>query len=119
MSEAELILARRAASLVVAAEQHESRMADGEKLDLESYMPVVNTLMRLLSTLGLKRRPKHVGPSPLEGYHAANGNASEPDVVDAEPERDEPLPARRINEAIAAVANGSESRPRRIIRPVR
>lgn len=119
VSEAELILARRAASLVVVAEQYESRMADGGKLDLESYMPVVNTLMRLLSTLGLKRRPKHVSPSPLEGYHAANASRREPEVVDAEPERHEPLPARRINEAIAAVANGSDSRPRRIIRAVR
>lgn len=119
MSEAELILARRAASLVVVAEQHESIMAEGGKLDLESYMPAVNTLMRLLSTLGLKRRPKQVGPSPLASYHAANGNAPEPDVVDVEPERDEPVPSRRINQAIAAVANGSDSPPRRIIRPVR
>lgn len=119
MSEAELILARRAASLVVVAEQYESRMADGGKLDLDSYMPVVNTLMRLLSTLGLKRRPKHVGPSPLEGYHAANANGRDADVVDVEPERNDPPPVRRINEAIAAVANGSDSRPRRIIRAVR
>lgn len=119
MSEAELILARRAASLVVVAEQYESRMADGGKLDLDSYMPVVNTLMRLLSTLGLKRRPKHVGPSPLEGYHAANANTRDADVVDVEPERNDPPPVRRINEAIAAVANGSDSRPPRIIRAVR
>lgn len=119
MSEAELILARRAASLVVVAEQYESRMADGGKLDLDSYMPVVNTLMRLLSTLGLKRRPKHVGPSPLEGYHAANANSRDAEVVDVEPERDEPVPSRRINQAIAAVANGSDSRPPRIIRAMR
>lgn len=119
MSEAELIIARRAASLVVVAEQYESRMAEGGKLDLESYMPVVNTLSRLLTTLGLKRRPKQVGPSPLEGYHAANAMPREPETVDAEPMRDVEPKVRRINEAIAAVASGSDSRPRRVIRPVR
>lgn len=119
MSEAELILARRAASLVVVAEQYESRMAEGGKLDLDSYMPVVNTLMRLLSTLGLKRRPKQVGPSPLEGYHAATAHR-EPDTVDAEPmQAAESVPHRRVNQAIAAVANGSDSRPHRIVRAAR
>lgn len=118
ISEAEMALVRRAVTLIVYCEMFESRMAETGKLDLDSYMPVVNTLMRLLSTLGLKRRPKHVGPSPLEGYHAANANTRDADVVDVEPERKDPPPVRRINEAIAAVANGSDSRPRRIVRAV-
>lgn len=119
MSEAEMVLARRAVTLVVTCETYESKLAETGKLDSEAYLPCVNALAKLLNALGLKRRPKHVGPSPLASYHAANANRSDPEVVDAAPERHEPLPARRINEAIAAVANGSDSRPRRIIRAVR
>ncbi|EKS39922.1 hypothetical protein [Afipia clevelandensis] len=116
MSEAEMVLARRAVTLVVTCETYESKLAETGKLDSDAYLPCVNALGKLLNALGLKRRSKHVGPSPLEGYHAANVNRRDPDVADVGPECDEPQLARRINEAIAAVANGSESRPRRIVR---
>lgn len=116
ISEAEMIIARRAASLVVVTEQFESRMADGGKLDLDSYLPSVNALAKLLNALGLKRRPRQVGPSPLEGYHAANASPREPEILDAEPVRDVQPAARRINEAIAAVANGENFRPPRAVR---
>lgn len=116
ISEAEMALVRRAVTLVVNCEMFESRMAETGKLDSEAYLPCVNALGKLLNALGLKRRPRQVGPSPLESYHAANASQREPEMLDAEPVRGvEPMP-RRINEAIAAVANGS---PKRIVRPVR
>lgn len=116
ISEAEMALVRRAVTLIVYCEMFESRMAETGKLDSESYLPCVNALAKLLNALGLKRRPRQVGRSPLEGYHAATASQREPEILDAEPVR-EPSPApRRINEAIAAVANGSVERP---IRPVR
>lgn len=119
MSEAEMVLARRAVTLVVTCETHESKLAETGKLDSEAYLPCVNALAKLLNALGLKRRPKHVGPSPLEGYHASNSNSRDADVVDVEPEHGEHPAPRRINKAIAAVAIGSDSPPRRIIRYVR
>lgn len=119
MSEAEMVLARRAVTLVVTCETYESKLAESGKLDSEAYLPCVNALAKLLNALGLKRRPKQVGPSPLEGYHASNSNSRDADLVDVEPERNDPPPVRRINEAIAAVAHGSDSRPQRVVRPVR
>lgn len=116
ISEAEMALVRRAVTLIVYCEMFESRMAETGKLDSEAYLPCVNALAKLLNALGLKRRPRQVGPSPLEGYHAANGSQREPEILDAEPVRDVRPAARRINEAIAAVANGSDPRPTRIVR---
>jgi hypothetical protein len=117
ISEAEMALVRRAVTLVVNCEMFESRMAETGKLDSEAYLPCVNALGKLLNALGLKRRPRQVGPSPLEGYHAANAMPREPQTVDVEPMRDVESKPRRIDEAIAAVANGSP--PRRVIRPIR
>lgn len=117
ISEAEMALVRRAVTLVVNCEMFESRMAETGKLDTETYLPCVNALAKLLNALGLKRRPRQVGPSPLEGYHAANAAPRERETLDAEPVRDVESKPRRIDEAIAAVANGSPSR--RVIRPIR
>lgn len=116
ISEAEMALVRRAVTLVVNCEVFESRMAETGKLDSEAYLPCVNALGKLLNALGLKRRPRQVGPSPLEGYHAANASQREPEILDAEPLRDVRPAPRRINEAIAAVANGETSRPPRAVR---
>lgn len=116
ISEAEMALARRAVTLVVNCEMFESRMAETGKLDTEAYLPCVNALAKLLNALGLKRRPRQVGPSPLEGYHAANAGPRRPEVIDAEPVRDVQPAPRRVNEAIAAVANGSVERATRPVR---
>lgn len=119
ISEAEMALVRRAVTLVVNCEMYESRMAETGKLDSEAYLPCVNALGKLLNALGLKRRPRQVGTSPLDGYHAANAPAREPEILDAEPVGDVRHAPRRINEAIAAAANGEAARPTRLIRAVR
>jgi signal transduction protein with GAF and PtsI domain len=66
-SAAERSLVRRCAVLTVQLEQIEQRFAkaDGnaEAADLDLYQKIANTLRRHLSTLGLQRRQKLVGPS--------------------------------------------------------
>ena len=55
-STAELILVKRAAALTVQAETMEAAIAQGESLDTEALLPVVNALCRVLNAIGLKRR---------------------------------------------------------------
>ena len=105
LSEAEMIIAKRAATLVVFCESQESAMASGKKLDMESYLPAVNALRRLLETIGIKRRPKVIdGRSSLDGYVTANAAPARKRkvrtarAIDAKP--------RRVDASIAAVANG-------------
>lgn len=60
-------LARRFAALAVEAESLEARMADGEPLDLERYLPLTNALRRVAATLGVER-PPDLPPPTLNDY---------------------------------------------------
>ena len=64
ISEAEKVLVRRAAMLCLQTELMETRWAEnnGEASpkQIETYQRTVNTLRRLLESLGLQRRPKDV-----------------------------------------------------------
>jgi hypothetical protein len=76
ISEAERALIRSAATLRVSIEHLETTFAlEGEatQAQLESYQRLANTLRRLLSTLGIKRRPKDVTPD-LKDYVASLSN---------------------------------------------
>ena len=61
-SEAQSIIARRAATLAVWCEQAESGVARGEKLDVGEYATATNTLRWLLLDLGLERRMRDITP---------------------------------------------------------
>lgn len=67
ISEAEKVLARRCAMLTLQLEMMEQRWADNDgeasPRQLERYTRVSNTLRRLLSTLGLEKRPRDITPS--------------------------------------------------------
>src|SRR5689334_15340753 len=71
VSESERRLVRRAAMLTLQCEKLDARFAascdDAAKSgELELYQRTSNSLRRLLETLGLKRVPKDVTPTPLE-----------------------------------------------------
>jgi hypothetical protein len=63
MSEAKMQLARRFAALAVQAEQLESRLANGEDIDVTAYSQLTSTLVRVISRLGIERVAREVTPS--------------------------------------------------------
>jgi hypothetical protein len=65
MSEAKLQLARRFAALAVQAEHMESRLANGEAIDVQEYATLTSTMVRVIARLGIERRPREITPDPL------------------------------------------------------
>jgi hypothetical protein len=74
-SEAQTIIARRAATLAVWCESAEAHMANGADLDIATFSTATNTLRRLLQDLGLERRAKNITPS-LDEYLTAKRSAA-------------------------------------------
>lgn len=62
-SEAKRTIAKRAATLIVWCESAESKMANGEELDIGTFTTAANTLRRLLVDVGLERHARDVTPS--------------------------------------------------------
>jgi hypothetical protein len=60
MSEAKLQLARRFAALAVVLEGLETRLANGEPIDVTEYTSLTSTLVRVVSRLGLERQARPV-----------------------------------------------------------
>ncbi len=56
ISEGQRALCRRAAVLAAIVEDAEARWADGQSFDLPEYLSAVNSLRRILATIGLERR---------------------------------------------------------------
>jgi len=88
ISQAEQVLVRRAAMLTLQLEMMEAKWAasnDGEATlkQLETYQRASNSLHRLLSGLGLQRRPKNVTPPSLQEYLRSK-QARSADIEDAE-----------------------------------
>jgi hypothetical protein len=80
ITHSERTLISRVAMLVVQLERKEARFAaqDGEATDeqLRSYLRALNSLNRLLGSLGLKRRPRDITPMPsVDAY--LQGEAAE------------------------------------------
>jgi hypothetical protein len=65
-SEAQSLIARRAATLGVWCEQCEAGLAQGGDLDIVAFTTATNALRRLLADLGLERRARDVTPSVAE-----------------------------------------------------
>jgi hypothetical protein len=66
LSETRLSLVRRFASLAVLAEEQESRLANGEQVDVAALAHISSTLVRLASRIGLKRVAKDITPTLAE-----------------------------------------------------
>ena len=61
-SEAQSIIAKRAATLATWCELCEARMAKGEDLNIQEFTTATNALRRLLADLGLERLARDVTP---------------------------------------------------------
>jgi hypothetical protein len=59
-SEAQSLIARRAATLGVWCEQAEAEMAGGKDLDIATFTTASNALRRMLQTLGIERTARNV-----------------------------------------------------------
>ncbi len=69
LSEAQLQMCRRAASLALEAERLEGRLADGDAtVDVDLLGRLCGHLSRLYKTLGIKRMPREIGPTDLHSY---------------------------------------------------
>ncbi len=64
LSQAEIAIIKRAATLQVELEAKEAALANGEgKIDLAEFAQVANGMRRLLETVGIKRVARDVTPS--------------------------------------------------------
>lgn len=62
-SEARKQLIRRFAAAAVLAEQMESKLANGEQINIQEHAVLSSTLVRLAAKIGIDRVPKSIGPS--------------------------------------------------------
>jgi hypothetical protein len=67
LTEAQLSLCRRAATIEVELEKLEGRLSEGDEVDLDAYGRLVGQLRRILESLGIKREAKTVVPD-LRSY---------------------------------------------------
>jgi hypothetical protein len=74
-------LVQRAALLGALIEDIEIRWVDGEPIPLVDYLTAINTQQRVLTALGLKRRPKDVTPT-LDEYLKRRGKRANGKVIE-------------------------------------
>jgi hypothetical protein len=65
-SESRLQLVRRFAAAAVLAERMESRLANGEQIDVAEHAVLCSTLVRIAQRIGINRVPRDVTPSLAE-----------------------------------------------------
>ena len=66
MTEARLQLIRRFAAASVIAEQMESRLANGQEINIVEHAQLSSTLVRIAQRIGIDRKLRHVVPSLTE-----------------------------------------------------
>ena len=69
-SESRMQLIRRFAAAAVLAEQMESKLANGELIDINQHATLSSTLVRLAAKIGINRIPRDITPG-LDEYLAA------------------------------------------------
>lgn len=113
-TEAQLALVRRAATLAVWCEKQEVELAKGAKrgakLNVQAYTTVVNTLRRLLATLGLERKLRDITPRNPYGDGAGEPDAFHIEHMDLDRlSEDERRELRRLLEKSAGVIDIRQS----------
>jgi hypothetical protein len=68
LSEAQISLIRRAASIECELERLEGLLSTGAAVDLDAYGRASSHLRRLFETIGVERKPRDVGPRTLADY---------------------------------------------------
>jgi len=102
MSEAELSLCRRCATLEISLETMEAAMSEGKPADPEVYARIASHLRRILETLGIKRRPREIESNPLLDYFSR-----EPPPVDTQDDDETEEDGGEAEKAARAVLEGS------------
>ena len=77
LSEARLQLIRRFAAAAVIAEQMESRLANGEKIDIQEHALLCSTLVRCARQIGIWRVAKNITPTVEQYLAQRNAEAVE------------------------------------------
>ena len=75
-SESRVQLVRRFAAAAVLAEQMESRLANGEQINISEHAQLCSSLVRLAQRIGINRRLKNVTPA-LHDYLEAQADTAE------------------------------------------
>jgi hypothetical protein len=65
LSEAQVSLVRRCATIEIELEAAEGRLSKGEEVDLDAYTRAAGHLRRILESLGLRRVARDLGPTHL------------------------------------------------------
>jgi len=60
LSEAQRQIIRRISSMAVWCESEESKMADGQEVDMARFQMVSNSMRRLCESIGIKRQPRTI-----------------------------------------------------------
>ncbi len=76
LSEAQISLVKRAATIEVELEGLEGKLSKGEDIDLDAFTRAAGHLRRILETLGIKRAPRDVTPSLAEYLASQKHGAS-------------------------------------------
>jgi hypothetical protein len=77
LAEARLQLIRRFSAAAVIAESMESRLANGEAIDIAEHALLCSTLVRIAQRIGINRLPKDMTPD-LRDYLESKATAAEP-----------------------------------------
>ena len=91
LSEAQISICRRAATMEIALEQIEARMSEGQDIDLDQYGRSASRLCRMLELVGIKRQARPIDPLS-ELAKALEAYPSEPIDDDDDGDENEPLP---------------------------
>lgn len=75
LSEAQISLIKRVATIELELEQMDGKLSMGEKVDLDAYSRAAGHLRRIFDSLGIKRTSKTITPD-LATYMAAKREAS-------------------------------------------
>lgn len=75
LSEAQISLIKRVATIELELEQMDGKLSMGEKVDLDAYSRASGHLRRILDSLGIKRTTKTITPD-LATYMAAKREAA-------------------------------------------
>jgi hypothetical protein len=76
ISEARLQLIRRFSAAAVLAETMESKLANGEQIDINEHATLSSTLVRLAQRIGIDRVPKDISPTLSEYLSALPKDAA-------------------------------------------
>ena len=79
-SESKQQLIRRFAAASVLAEQLESRVANGEQINITEHTALVSSLVRLANKIGIARHSKTINTPTVESYLSSKRYAAEDDA---------------------------------------